>query len=209
MELILVRHSITQGNLERRFIGRTDQPLVPQGEQLAARRAAGIPAVEHVFVSPLQRCRRTADILWPHVEHTVLEGLRETDFGDWEGMSGDELEAHPRFQAWLAQGCEGDLPTMETREQCAARAGRAWNRSSPMAGPTALPRWGWPPTGAPSWPCCGPLPSRSGSTTTGSPPTAAAGGCAWGRGALSHPDRPPGVPVTAGAEEFSEKNVKK
>lgn len=125
MELILVRHSITQGNLERRFIGRTDQPLVPQGEQLAARRAAGIPAVEHVFVSPLQRCRRTADILWPHVEHTVLEGLRETDFGDWEGMSGDELEAHPRFQAWLAQGCEGDLPTMETREQCAARAGRA------------------------------------------------------------------------------------
>ena len=32
MELIIVRHSITQGNLEKRFIGTLDVPLLPQGE---------------------------------------------------------------------------------------------------------------------------------------------------------------------------------
>ena len=47
MELILMRHGTTQGNLERRFIGTLDVPLLPQGEELARRgddgggRAAG------------------------------------------------------------------------------------------------------------------------------------------------------------------------
>ena len=31
MELILMRHGTTQGNLERRFIGTLDVPLLPQG----------------------------------------------------------------------------------------------------------------------------------------------------------------------------------
>ena len=43
MELILMRHGTTQGNLERRFIGTLDVPLLPQGEEPApttpARRA--------------------------------------------------------------------------------------------------------------------------------------------------------------------------
>ena len=37
MELILMRHGTTQGNLERRFIGTLDVPLLPQGEELARR----------------------------------------------------------------------------------------------------------------------------------------------------------------------------
>ena len=41
MELILIRHGTTQGNLERRFIGTLDVPLLPQGEELARREAVG------------------------------------------------------------------------------------------------------------------------------------------------------------------------
>lgn len=56
MELILMRHGTTQGNLERRFIGTLDVPLLPQGEKLARRVGATLPAVEHIYRSPLQRC---------------------------------------------------------------------------------------------------------------------------------------------------------
>ena len=55
MELILMRHGTTQGNLERRFIGTLDVPLLPQGEELARRVGATLPAVEHIYRSPLQR----------------------------------------------------------------------------------------------------------------------------------------------------------
>ena len=37
MELLLLRHSITPGNLKRQYIGATDQPLAPEGEALARR----------------------------------------------------------------------------------------------------------------------------------------------------------------------------
>ena len=55
MELILMRHGTTQGNLERRFIGTLDVPLLPLGEELARRVGATLPAVEHIYRSPLQR----------------------------------------------------------------------------------------------------------------------------------------------------------
>lgn len=31
MELILIRHGTTQGNLEKRFVGTLDVPLTPRG----------------------------------------------------------------------------------------------------------------------------------------------------------------------------------
>lgn len=125
MELILVRHGMTQGNLERRFIGVTDQPLTPEGEEQAVRRAEVIPAVEHVFVSPLRRCLRTAEILWPQTEYTVLPGLRETDFGRFEGKCHADLADDPDYLAWLRSGGTKDLFGTETQEQCIRRAEQA------------------------------------------------------------------------------------
>ena len=63
MELIIVRHSITQGNLEKRFIGTLDVPLIPRGEELARRVGPTLPRVEHIYRSPLRRCLRTAELL--------------------------------------------------------------------------------------------------------------------------------------------------
>ena len=59
MELILIRHGTTPGNLEHRFIGVTDHPLAPQGEALARETAPKLPPVEHVYRSPLLRCEQT------------------------------------------------------------------------------------------------------------------------------------------------------
>ena len=63
MELILIRHGTTQGNLEKRFIGTLDVPLLPQGEELARRvgsngyRAVGT-AVGHNPIPIIIPCHR-------------------------------------------------------------------------------------------------------------------------------------------------------
>ena len=110
MELILMRHGTTQGNLERRFIGTLDVPLLPQGEELARR------AVEHIYRSPLQRCRRTAELLWPGVEMTVVDELRESDFGPFEGKNHEELKDDPLYQAWLGMGDRPNFAAMPVGE---------------------------------------------------------------------------------------------
>ena len=51
MELILIRHGTTQGNVEKRFVGTLDLPLIPQGEELARRVSGVLPAVRYCWRS--------------------------------------------------------------------------------------------------------------------------------------------------------------
>ena len=71
MEVILIRHGITQGNKEKRFVGRLDVPLAPEGEEMARETASLLPAVDRLYVSPMLRCRQTAGLLWPGMEHAL------------------------------------------------------------------------------------------------------------------------------------------
>lgn len=126
MELILMRHGTTQGNVERRFIGVTDIPLIPEGEALARQVGPTLPAVEHVFRSPLVRCRQTAELLWPGTAHTVVDDLRETDFGPFEGKNHEELKDDALYRAWLADGPDfSKVPVGESARAVVLRAERA------------------------------------------------------------------------------------
>ena len=110
MEFVLIRHATTQGNLEKRFIGLTDIPILPEGEELARRVSATLPKVDHVYRSPLLRCRQTAELLWPGVEQTVIDELRETDFGPFEGKNHEELKDDPLYQQWITTADFSRLP---------------------------------------------------------------------------------------------------
>ena len=93
-ELLLIRHGAAAGNLEHRYLGRTDQPLCPEGaaQVLALKerlRERGMDTVDALFVSSLLRARQTAALLFPEQRSTVLPGLRETDFGVFEGKTAD------------------------------------------------------------------------------------------------------------------------
>ena len=128
MELILIRHGTTQGNLEKRFVGVLDVPLAPQGEELARRVSPTLPRVEHIYRSPLLRCRQTAQLLWPDTEMTVIQGLRETDFGPFEGKNHQELKDDPLYQAWIGQGDRlnfAAMPVGETAQQVVERVSAA------------------------------------------------------------------------------------
>ena len=121
MELILIRHGTTQGNKEQRFIGVLDIPLAPEGEELARTVAPTLPAVDHVYRSPLLRCRQTADLLWPEAEKTVIPQLRETDFGPFEGKNHEELKDDPLYQQWITTADMSKLPVGESTDQVLLR----------------------------------------------------------------------------------------
>ena len=83
MQIYLIRHLKTQGNLERRYIGRTDESLVQTPEQEARIREmkGTLPDVEKVVASPMKRCLETAELLYTGIQLVTCENLRECDFG--------------------------------------------------------------------------------------------------------------------------------
>ena len=126
MQLLLIRHSITAGNLEHRYIGcRTDEPLCEAGIALAQQKSVefrrSFPAPELVLVSPMQRCRQTAEILFPHMPQKIVWGLQECDFGAFEGKNYQELSGDTSYQAWIDSGGTLAFPEGESREEFVRR----------------------------------------------------------------------------------------
>ena len=105
MRLYLIRHSLTAGNLERRYIGRTDEGLCKEGMELL--RSRTYPEAEAVFVSPMKRCVQTAELIYPEQTYVVVEELAECDFGKFENRNYEELSGMPEYQAWIDSGVSG------------------------------------------------------------------------------------------------------
>lgn len=104
----LIRHGETEWNRNNnRYCGRTDIPLTDTGT-LQANNLAGVLQtlqLDLAVVSPMLRARQTAE---PIVERLGLEmriddRLREIDFGEWEGLTQEEIERYfPRqWDKWL------------------------------------------------------------------------------------------------------------
>ncbi|GLV86633.1 bifunctional RNase H/acid phosphatase [Streptomyces lavendulae subsp. lavendulae] len=132
---VLLRHGETALTPQKRFSGSggTDPELSPAGRRQAAAVAEALAArgtVQAVVSSPLRRCRETAQAVADRLGLPVAveEGLRETDFGAWEGLTFAEVrERFPDdLQAWLdspkaAPTGGGESFTAVTRRVSAAR----------------------------------------------------------------------------------------
>ncbi|MFF0299140.1 bifunctional RNase H/acid phosphatase [Streptomyces sp. NPDC004562] len=108
---VLLRHGETPLTPQKRFSGSggTDPALSAAGREQAERVGAALArrgTVQAVVASPLARTRETAAIVAGRLglDVTVEEGLRETDFGAWEGLTfGEVRERYPDdLTAWLA-----------------------------------------------------------------------------------------------------------
>ncbi len=126
MTFYLLRHGATKGNLERRYVGRTDEPLLPEAAQ--ALRAAYAPPVTRVYSSPLVRAVETARILWPSVPLEEVDGFRECDFGRFEYLRYEDLKDDPRYRAWLESGGMTGFPGGEARAEFCDRVVAAFDR---------------------------------------------------------------------------------
>lgn len=124
MELVIMRHGRTRGNELRRYVGVTDEPLSEAGA--AEAHTVGIhPETGCVYVSPLLRARQTAAICFPNATQVVVDGLREMDFGDFEGRSADDLRDDDDYRRWVDGSCRGRCPNGESREGFVARIAAA------------------------------------------------------------------------------------
>ncbi|GLZ35863.1 putative phosphoglycerate mutase [Lentzea sp. NBRC 105346] len=104
----LLRHGQTQLSVERRYSGRGDHPLTEAGQQMAEQAAARLSKVDDiaaVVTSPLARATQTAQAVAnaTGAELVTHQGLIETDFGAWEGLTFAEAsERDPEIhRRWL------------------------------------------------------------------------------------------------------------
>jgi broad specificity phosphatase PhoE len=107
--LIFVRHGQTPYNAENRLQGQRDVPLDGKGRQqaeavgryLAAHRGADLArlaAAGAFWASPLARTRQTMELMrvaarLPLQPYYLDARLMELSFGDWEGLTWDEVRA--------------------------------------------------------------------------------------------------------------------
>ncbi|MDO0915374.1 bifunctional RNase H/acid phosphatase [Streptomyces sp. DT2A-34] len=108
---VLLRHGETPLTPQKRFSGSggTDPSLSDIGREQAERVGAALArrgTIQAIVASPLARTRETAGIVAARLglDVTVDDGLRETDFGAWEGLTfGEVRERYPDdLTAWLA-----------------------------------------------------------------------------------------------------------
>ncbi|MFE4995237.1 bifunctional RNase H/acid phosphatase [Streptomyces mirabilis] len=108
---VLLRHGETLLTPQKRFSGSggTDPSLSDVGREQAKRVAAALAArgtVQAIVASPLTRTRQTAAAVAARLglDVAIEDGLRETDFGAWEGLTFAEVqERYPEdLKTWLA-----------------------------------------------------------------------------------------------------------
>ena len=94
--IIFLRHGEPRGNpesSEKIFRGITDDELTARGWQQMAEALKTIPRADIIYASPLKRCadfaRQTADKY--AVPLQLSSGLKEIDFGAWEGRTVTEI----------------------------------------------------------------------------------------------------------------------
>ncbi|MCA2203143.1 bifunctional RNase H/acid phosphatase [Streptomyces sp. SMS_SU21] len=134
---VLLRHGETPLTPQKRFSGSggSDPSLSGIGREQAGKVAAALArrgTVQAVVASPLARTRETARIVAARLglDVAVEDGLRETDFGAWEGLTfGEVRERYPEdLDAWLASPDAEPTGGGESFAATAARVAEARDR---------------------------------------------------------------------------------
>jgi len=124
-DVYVVRHGATEWSRDGRHTGRTDLPLLAEGEEQARATGALLAgrAFSMVLTSPLQRARRTAELAG-HGDAEVDDDLVEWDYGEYEGITTREIQRTvPGWTVW-----SGPMPGGETLAEVAARCDRVIER---------------------------------------------------------------------------------
>lgn len=122
-KLYLIRHAQTEGNLLRKYIGCTDEPLCEKGirELQKYKKTGRYPQCNYVFVSPLLRCLQTREIIYGGQPFAIVPEFRECNFGNFENKTFSELKDNPDYLAWLAGAGQGPIPGGEDGNSFRAR----------------------------------------------------------------------------------------
>lgn len=132
--LILVRHGEPDEGAQGRCYGSLDVGLSPLGREHARELASHLARLEvdAVYSSPRVRARETAEPVAAAacVPLAIDDGLRELDFGEFEGRRYDEIAvAEPElYRAWMATPAAVRFPGGESFADLKLRAVAALER---------------------------------------------------------------------------------
>jgi len=117
--VFLARHGETEWTVTRRHTGSTDVPLTDAGELQAVELGQLLTGVEpdRVLSSPMRRALDTARLAGFEDQVEQVDALREFDYGEYEGLTSDQIRAKRPDWDLFRDGCPGG----ETPEQVAAR----------------------------------------------------------------------------------------
>src|ERR1700678_4575481 len=102
-ELWLVRHGETEWSLSGAHTSRTDIPLTDHGRKRAEELRDYLKGTKFdaVFESPMQRARETCAIAGFGDQAVIENGLKEWDYGVYEGRTTKEIQAEiPGWSVW-------------------------------------------------------------------------------------------------------------
>ena len=130
--ITLYRHGLTEENKRHAYMGWTDSPLCPS----EVKKLAGSvkPEGRLVFSSDLNRCLKTAELLFPAYKHRILPELREMHFGIWEGQTYSELKEDFQYRDWLDNPFNSKPPGGESFREFALRVQMGWEKIIQVVG---------------------------------------------------------------------------
>jgi broad specificity phosphatase PhoE len=134
--LVLVRHGETEWSASGRHTGSTDVPLAEDGRRHAARLRDRLAERDFALVltSPLSRARETCELAGLGDRARVEPDLREFDYGEYEGLTTDEIrEDRPAWSIW-----RDGSPGGETPDQVGERTDRVIARALEAGGDVAV-----------------------------------------------------------------------
>jgi broad specificity phosphatase PhoE len=138
-ELWLVRHGETEWSLSGAHTSRTDIPLTDHGRKRAEELRDYLKGTnfDAVFESPMQRAKETCAIAGFGDQAVVENGLKEWDYGVYEGKTTKEIQEEiPGWSVW-----KNDIVGGETVEHVGERADGVIARAlaaAPQGGKVAL-----------------------------------------------------------------------
>lgn len=146
MKLLLLRHGKTYGNLHKRYIGSTDEPLCDMGKNELKKTAIIIKSIEtyhvdiqnactnhqrSIFLSPMKRCIESCNIIFPNSTNKIVEDFRECDFGIFENKNYLELSDSPEYKVWIKSNGKLPFPSGESKENFIKRTCNAYSQILP------------------------------------------------------------------------------
>ena len=134
--LYVVRHGATEWSRSGQHTGRTDLPLLPEGEEQARATGSLLANIDFslVLCSPLQRAQRTCELAGLLDRAVIDTDLQEWNYGDYEGVTTATIrESVPGWTVW-----SGTCPNGETIEQVSKRADRVIERVRNESGNTIV-----------------------------------------------------------------------
>ena len=128
----LMRHGQTDYNRRRCFYGSHDVSINGQGQKDAKQLALLMQeyTVDAIYTSSLKRTQETAQLAFPDRQVQSIADFDERGFGQWEGLTADEIEAaFPEvWQAWLEAPFEVTPPEAEVFSDFQTRVWAATDR---------------------------------------------------------------------------------